>query len=112
MNDKIVKYFSELKNFSLEDDNYLDLEHEDLINTATKQKDKSKLTKKEKKDKEVSKVINKLKKANKKKIKKVQDTSEDNVVFKKIIDGARSPKLSAVTTEQCLRLKRGYSTMY
>ncbi|XP_013163431.1 PREDICTED: zinc finger protein 454-like [Papilio xuthus] len=42
------EFFTELKNFSLEDDNYLDLEHEEL------------------------------KKANKKKIKKVQDTSEDN----------------------------------
>ncbi|XP_013134200.1 PREDICTED: GDNF-inducible zinc finger protein 1-like isoform X4 [Papilio polytes] len=70
--------FSDHEECTLDDDFFMHFNNEDLQNSATKEKGKTKGTKirKVKKSREVKKVINKLKKA-KKKVDNEKDASED-----------------------------------
>ncbi|KPJ14226.1 Zinc finger protein 709 [Papilio machaon] len=90
------EFLIDYKNCSLDDENILDLENEDLIKPVTKQKEKRKVTKKvNNDDKDVSKLINKLKKVNnKKEIKKVQ---KDSTLDDK--DGRSAPKFRLRTQD-------------
>ncbi|XP_013134198.1 PREDICTED: zinc finger protein 567-like isoform X2 [Papilio polytes] len=78
--------FSDHEECTLDDDFFMHFNNEDLQNSATKEKGKTKGTKirKVKKSREVKKVINKLKKA-KKKVDNEKDASEDQ-------DGGSAPK--------------------